>query len=167
MNFNKTHLLLTFVVLALLGCSGGGGGDTTSGAVNSGGDTTSGTINGINVPPAPDAAANQATVAGVDSNNNSVRDDVERMLATDFGTQPTFYSKAMAFAATEQVAITKPAPTPEDIAAHLDLVRCVSEDQEFDDLDKITRAIIDTPERRNAYAKAFVGANFSIEGCQQ
>lgn len=37
-------------------------------------------INGIPVPPEPDPVINNATLAGVDSNNNGVRDDVERMI---------------------------------------------------------------------------------------
>ena len=36
---------------------------------------------GINVPPVPDEKINNSTLAGVDSNNNGVRDDIERYLA--------------------------------------------------------------------------------------
>lgn len=39
------------------------------------------TINGIEVPPEPDPALNNATLAGVDLNENGVRDDVERYIA--------------------------------------------------------------------------------------
>jgi hypothetical protein len=39
------------------------------------------------LPPAPDVAANGATLAGVDSNHNSVRDDVERRIAELWGLQ--------------------------------------------------------------------------------
>ena len=38
-------------------------------------------INGITVPPEPAPDINNATLAGVDVNNNGVRDDVERRLA--------------------------------------------------------------------------------------
>lgn len=38
-------------------------------------------INGITVPPEPAPSVNNATLAGVDSNNNGVRDDVERYVA--------------------------------------------------------------------------------------
>jgi hypothetical protein len=37
------------------------------------------------LPPAPDPARTAATLAGVDSNNNSVRDDVERRIAEAWG----------------------------------------------------------------------------------
>ncbi len=35
-------------------------------------------INGYKLPPEPDPAVNNATLLGIDSNNNGVRDDVER-----------------------------------------------------------------------------------------
>ena len=38
-------------------------------------------INGITVPPEPDRRTNRVTLAGVDSNRNGVRDDVERKIA--------------------------------------------------------------------------------------
>lgn len=38
-------------------------------------------INGITVPPEPAPSINNATLAGVDSNRNGVRDDVERKIA--------------------------------------------------------------------------------------
>lgn len=38
-------------------------------------------INGITVPPEPAPSINNATLAGVDINNNGVRDDVERLIA--------------------------------------------------------------------------------------
>ena len=37
-------------------------------------------INGDTLPPKPDPIANNATLGGVDSNNNGVRDDVERAI---------------------------------------------------------------------------------------
>ncbi|PHR54702.1 MAG: hypothetical protein COA44_12500 [Arcobacter sp.] len=37
-------------------------------------------INGHTLPPEPDEALNNSTLAGIDSNNNGVRDDVERKI---------------------------------------------------------------------------------------
>ena len=51
-------------------------------------------INGIAVPPAPSAALNDSSLSGVDSNSNGIRDDVDRRLATEFGTNATAYSMA-------------------------------------------------------------------------
>lgn len=43
-------------------------------------------IQGIQVPPEPDPVINNATLTGIDINENGVRDDVERALA-NFGNQ--------------------------------------------------------------------------------
>ena len=88
--------------LLLASCGGGGSTDPNATAQSvddgtktiqavSGSTAVSGTwtgrapkmevINGITVPPEPAPSINNATLAGVDANNNGVRDDVERMLA--------------------------------------------------------------------------------------
>jgi hypothetical protein len=41
---------------------------------------------GYTLPPMPDATANSATIAGIDSNNNGVRDDVEIYIYTNYST---------------------------------------------------------------------------------
>ena len=95
------------IVLGLAACGGGGGGGTaipispaggggtTTPPVTQGPEPTAENsssfavtgketvINGIAVPPPPIDSAN-ASVAGVDTNANGVRDDVERIAATYF-----------------------------------------------------------------------------------
>ena len=41
-------------------------------------------INGVRLPPEPNEEENNATLLGVDSNNNQVRDDVERWIYTEY-----------------------------------------------------------------------------------
>ncbi len=53
------------------------------------------TINGIAVPPEPDPTVNNATLIGVDSNNNGIRDDVERKIATWYSGNAARYEGAM------------------------------------------------------------------------
>lgn len=77
---SKSHQLRTagflFVcALALSSCGGGGGGEQPAPIVQTE------VINGFTVPVAPDPVKNAATIQGVDSNNNAVRDDVERAVA--------------------------------------------------------------------------------------
>jgi len=43
-------------------------------------------INGHRLPPEPDPTINNATLLGIDSNNNGVRDDVERWIYTTYNT---------------------------------------------------------------------------------
>lgn len=122
-------------------------------------------INGIAVPPQPDAATNQATVEGVDSDNNGIRDDIDRLIAQEFGTNPANYVEASNYARTQQAAITS--PSPETITQHIDLLRCITDNQKLDDLKKISMATIDTGARRAAYGNTFAGAVISSEGCAQ
>ncbi len=63
-------------------------------------------INGILVPPEPSPELNNATLAGVDVNNNGVRDDVERKMATLIDS-PQAMAKAIAIAVFYQKLITQ------------------------------------------------------------
>jgi len=83
--------------LTVLSACGGGGGST---------DTAPKTevINGITVPIEPDSAANASTVGGIDSNQNSVRDDVERSIAQQVANRVDF-DKAITIAQTYQKAM--------------------------------------------------------------
>jgi hypothetical protein len=76
--------LITLCSFAFVSC--GENGDGTLSADIS----TSEIINGIAVPPEPDMTENNATLAGVDSNSNGVRDDVERLIAQTVKTQNSF-----------------------------------------------------------------------------
>lgn len=77
MNFMKTVSvsLISVLCLTLASCGGGGGGSNTQ---------TGEVINGISVPLEPDPTTNNATIMGVDSNGNGVRDDVERKIAKNY-----------------------------------------------------------------------------------
>ena len=66
------HFCLIVAIALMIGCSGSGG-DTSSGG--GGGQT--------GLPPDP-GPAGMATLAGIDSNNNGVRDDVERYIALTY-----------------------------------------------------------------------------------
>ena len=72
--------ILTIYGLFLTSCS----------SRNGAGNSSATTINGISVPPEPDTTQNNATIAGVDSNANGVRDDVEKKLATISTNQEDF-----------------------------------------------------------------------------
>jgi threonine dehydratase len=75
------HFLGAVACLVLLtSCGGGGGAGSTATMPTAQAPEM---INGIAVPPEPNPTINNATLAGVDSNNNGVRDDVERKIATN------------------------------------------------------------------------------------
>lgn len=155
MKLNKLLILGILALPIFLSACGGGSGSSAN---------TANTINGITVPPAPDPVINNATLAGVDSNKNGVRDDVERKVAEKLGGNTVNFQEAMLIAKTEEAAIIN--PTPEAVATHLDAVACRTGDQASRKItSEITKFTLNTKERSQAYAKAFAGA--SLEDCKK
>ncbi|TJZ70052.1 carbohydrate-binding protein [Chitiniphilus eburneus] len=62
------------------------------------------TINGIKVPPDP-GAAGRKTLAGIDADQDGVRDDVQRFLAQEVGQHPARFKYAMEMARITQLEI--------------------------------------------------------------
>ncbi|MBL8954138.1 MAG: hypothetical protein JNK82_25400 [Myxococcaceae bacterium] len=147
------------LLLLLVACNSGSGGGGTGGG--GAGDPT--VINGIMVPAVPDPALNAATVAGIDSNTNGVRDDVERFLATEYGTDAALHAEATLHAKALQRVLVE--PTPANVEAHLRQVDCLDDEVKLAKLSKLARATADTGERRTAYGLAFAGASLSGKGC--
>lgn len=78
------RITLTILALALLAACSGGASSTlpTPAAIPTGSYTATGADGKSYIIPAePDAAVNKATLAGVDSNGDGIRDDVERWIA--------------------------------------------------------------------------------------
>jgi hypothetical protein len=108
---------------------------------------------GEGVPPDP-GPANDLTVAGIDSNNNGVRDDVERILSQRFGGTPD-YAHAIDWARIYQSKIVNP---PQTRAAALVLISaglCAAQ-QGSEQLQgyRMSNLILNTP-AREAAASAF------------
>jgi hypothetical protein len=103
--------LVLAVPLLLSSCGGGGssGGSTSTTPTT----TTNEIINGISVPPEPDPTANNATLAGIDSNSNGVRDDVERKIAERVSNQNDF-TATMKEAVVYEWLLSHPAKTKDD-----------------------------------------------------
>lgn len=151
--------LLTLFGLAwgLASCGGGGGGADTSAP------QAQETINGIAVPPAPDASANAKTVAGIDSNANGIRDDVERRLASEFGTDAVAFQIATRDARLLQAALVSPSTTNK--RDYIEHSRCVTEIPLLRRLDAQTLAALDTVERQQAYRALMFNVFVNLEGC--
>jgi hypothetical protein len=75
------------------------------------------------IPPVPDPVVNAATLAGVDVNNNGVRDDVERTIAANTIGQPSF-DKNMVIATMYQNIVTLKATTPTEITTAIKKIHC-------------------------------------------
>lgn len=89
---------LAIAVVTLSACQGTSG---APGAATSNSNSAT-VINGIAVPPEPDPTINNSTLLGIDSNGNGVRDDVERQIATLYGTNQDQYDGAMRAAKSNQ-----------------------------------------------------------------
>ena len=63
-------------------------------------------ING-ELPPEPDTAENNATLAGVDSNSNGIRDDVERTIYLKYKDTPRVAIAALQYAKELQMEFTE------------------------------------------------------------
>ena len=63
-------------------------------------------INGIAVPPEPPPELNNPTLAGFDVNGNGVRDDIDRTIATRYGTSPKAFRGALISARAHQQVLT-------------------------------------------------------------
>lgn len=153
----KISVLLA--ALLLTGC-GSGSGATAQDQSISNPPTTAQSINGIAVPPDPDPAANNATLLGVDSNNNGVRDDVERQIASTYGVSVDHYYAAMRSAIAEQAYLSTNGDPVRSTTATSNAViagACASVKYGTDSINglkairQIFAATFNTPERMAAY----------------
>jgi len=64
-------------------------------------------VSGRILPPEPDPAVNKATIAGVDSNNDGLRDDVERWLDATYGVDKKKLSGVRKYARERQKDIAE------------------------------------------------------------
>ena len=96
---------LAFVVLSILNSSFLTACDESANTLHA--------INGIQVPPDP-GAAGKTTLAGINSNNNGIRDDVEIFIAKEYGKDKATYDKAFDFAQKAQLLYTKEYMVDED-----------------------------------------------------
>lgn len=185
-----SSLLLPIVIAcaALLASCGGGGGDSTSGTASA--DSTSqalavsGTsavppgwvgrvpkmevINGITVPPEPPAAANNATLAGIDVNGNGVRDDVERQVAIKTSGVVQFAAGINVAKSYQKVLVSNKITQPEIDAIFSEIICTLHKNKlTIDDRD-ILNLVLNTENRRGAYklnVAELSGAAFNPKSC--
>lgn len=135
--------IVVFCTGLLASCGGGGGG---SGAT---------TVNGIAVPAQPDATQNNATLAGVDSNSNGVRDDAEIMIAS-MSKKDTYESYSLQLAQLEQRFATESIASQADFNSLRNQEICLDgkrtrEEREIMSLQDIKSAIVNNRARSAQY----------------
>lgn len=102
------YLGVTLAVAFLLSCDLGS--DAAMTAAKHGAPNV---INGIAVPPDP-GAAKDATIAGVDSDNNGIRDEIDRWIATKYGDKPGALEAIQMVARSDQLLLNSTPATQAD-----------------------------------------------------
>lgn len=141
-------LMVVVIPLVILGD------DAFASDVNVGSTNTTEVINGVTVPPEPDPTLNNATIAGIDSNGDSIRDDVERVLAKEFGGDKTKYAEARKFAIAEQNLLVR--ADDGAVKSYLVMIECTT--LHYKDSDKLTHALANTVERSRIYGRLLAGS---------
>jgi len=119
-------VLLSIIIMILNGCSGSDGKPLTTPKESKPAKhkkikpAKPEVINGYTLPPEPDPKINNATLLGVDSNNNGVRDDVERWIVKnfehgEFRNNLYLTDKVLAKAKNHQLRLANEYPTPEEV----------------------------------------------------
>lgn len=156
--FLLSMLCISTVLLA--SCGGGSGEEQTSDAKSADGRKealavppgwkgrapTYEVINGITVPPEPAPSINNATLTGVDINNNGVRDDVERRIAIAY---PDSYQDATAYARIIQAMMGSLQPTKESATKQMADTMCNKLDNKV--VRQVLPQIINNEKRRLQY----------------
>lgn len=113
-------------------------------------------INGHPVPPMPDPVENKKTVSGVDSDHNGIRDDIDRLVAEDFGDSSKYFGAVLYAKAMQEVMIH---PTKENAEKSDNEAACVAPLNGSDEthyallkMEKLERMLVNTRERGNAYS---------------
>lgn len=157
--------ILAISIVTLSGCGGGSG--SAAGGASSGE-----TINGILVPPLPDLTANNATLAGVDSNRNGVRDDVERDIAQAVKTQSSFDKSIVVAKEISRLATAISEIPNEELDIIFKNVMCqdyaVYKESGFTIEEELREQIFDNDARKAAYERAtasYGGAEGDVNEC--
>jgi hypothetical protein len=109
-------------------------------------------INGIVVAAEPTQIINDASIAGVDSNGNGVRDDVERLIASK-SSSVAEYDLLFALAKSTQTVIMSVNQTEEDLIKFTKLVDCTSDGKNISN-SQVMKAVVNNQARIAAFKAA-------------
>jgi len=115
-------------------------------------------VMGTNLPPQPYEPENDATVAGLDKNNNGIRDDVELAIFAKYPHSAKIRAAELQYAMTEQMFLTDVTNTDtwkavaeEDSRAFTCALKVISYNQTVE----VQDMVLNTDLRKNAEQKAF------------
>lgn len=159
---NKYKLLLIVIPLIIILASCGGGSENTT-------TTSAEKINGITVPPEPDAKTNNSTIAGIDINNNGVRDDIERTIASTSSSASEFNAN-IEITKEYQKILTSKIISSSEINKIQKLIACIATKNNSIKIDSELKLIIaNTDERKSEFRKKLSsagGTSIAIGECK-
>ena len=116
-------------------------------------------VMGTSLPPQPYEPENDATVAGLDKNNNGIRDDVELAIFAKYPHSAKIRAAELQYAMTEQMFVTDvnntdtwKAVAEEDDRAYTCALKVISYNQTLE----IQKLVFNTQIRKDAEMKAYV-----------
>ena len=116
-------------------------------------------VQGTNLPPIPDQAENDATIEGIDKNNNGIRDDVELAIFKKYPSDKKARGAALQYASAEQMYLTKVFNTETWKAVAEETGRAVgcliNSELNFKELETIEGLVANTQKRKETRTKAF------------
>jgi len=126
-------------------------------------------INGT-LPPEPDPTANSATLAGIDSNGNGIRDDVERAIYLKYKDTPRVAIAALQYAKELQMEFTDVYNSETLVAVMEEWSRgflCVRDDKKIDEVESfVFNTDLRKNERENIYRKYMTSWGIpNVEAC--
>jgi hypothetical protein len=111
-------------------------------------------INGIHVPPMPNSKENNATLLGVDVDQNGIRDDIDRKIAEAYGDNKWDYRVVAGYFRALEIALEN--PTEKNVQTTWERVSCLGKG--YEDVSVIERQFLNTALRGEAYAHALAGS---------
>ena len=121
-------------------------------------------VMGTGLPPAPDKAENDATVAGIDKNNNGIRDDVELAIFKKYPNSAKIRAAELQYAMALQLMLTKVTNSETWIAAAKETSRgnlCIGDVFQDDFVnylahsEEVEKLVTNTPQRQQAEDRAY------------
>jgi hypothetical protein len=111
-------------------------------------------INGIAVPPMPNSRENNATLLGVDVDQNGIRDDIDRKIAEAYGDNKWDYRVVTGYFRALEIAMAN--PTELNVITVGTRVSCLGIG--YNDVTVIEKQLLNNELRGAAYGHALAGS---------
>jgi ABC-type Fe3+-citrate transport system substrate-binding protein len=143
-------VFIVFLTLFLTACGGKSGNSSTE------------EINGISVPFDP-GENGKITLEGIDSDNDGIRDDVQRMIAQEYGNDKEKYNQVIIQAKTINKLFGDKTNMESEINVFKELARC-STNEELESFGVLEEYYLNTSIRINKYAELLRGQVVQARG---